>query len=261
MNARSARSAIDSRRRRRAAERSRPSFLSARWAPSGSACCAREDFMRKKSSKKRLYAQYMCQYLHWKNQNQSVMSRLRRRHPRKPPERSRPYLDRIDQPGTKNPGASHCTSGAILCVRPDVTLVQFRGGCPAFSENMVHRTRTCSEHEPVRSLLRSLATQPRVARTFRSRPDWPVGLVLGTHSSLGGSTASRGSLLMAGPSRRSTGGAARKADWRPLPHRLHRAAGVAHARSTSNAATLRASLLNSTAMRWIGWPRSRYLSA
>ena len=130
MNARSARSAIDSRRRRRAAERSRPSFLSARWAPSGSACCAREDFMRKKTSKKRLYAQYMCQYLHWKNQNQSVMSRLRRRHPRKPPERSRPNLDRIDQPGTKNPGASHCTRGAILCVRPDVTLVQFRSGCP-----------------------------------------------------------------------------------------------------------------------------------
>ena len=33
------------------------------------------------------------------------------------------------------------------------------------------------------------------------------------------------------------------------------------ARSTSNAARLRASLLNSTAMRWIGWPRCRYLSA
>ena len=33
------------------------------------------------------------------------------------------------------------------------------------------------------------------------------------------------------------------------------------ARSTSNAARLRASLLNSTAIRWIGWPRCRYLSA
>ncbi len=33
------------------------------------------------------------------------------------------------------------------------------------------------------------------------------------------------------------------------------------ARSTSKAARLRASLLNSTAMRWIGWPRCRYLSA
>ena len=31
--------------------------------------------------------------------------------------------------------------------------------------------------------------------------------------------------------------------------------------STSNAARLRASLLNSTATRWIGWPRCRYLSA
>ena len=37
---------------------------------------------------------------------------------------------------------------------------------------------------------------------------------------------------------------------------------AAHAaRSTSNAARLRASLLNSMAMRWIGWPRCRYLSA
>ena len=35
----------------------------------------------------------------------------------------------------------------------------------------------------------------------------------------------------------------------------------AQARSTSNAATLRASLLNSTAIRWIGTPVSRYLSA
>ena len=38
-------------------------------------------------------------------------------------------------------------------------------------------------------------------------------------------------------------------------------APTAQARSTSNATTLRASLLNSTAIRWIGWPRLRYLSA
>ena len=34
-----------------------------------------------------------------------------------------------------------------------------------------------------------------------------------------------------------------------------------HARSTSKAARLRASLLNSTPIRWIGWLAARYLSA
>ena len=42
----------------------------------------------------------------------------------------------------------------------------------------------------------------------------------------------------------------------------HRRSPADHAAcSTSNAARLRASLLNSTAIRWIGWPRCRYLSA
>ena len=39
------------------------------------------------------------------------------------------------------------------------------------------------------------------------------------------------------------------------------AAARCQARSTSNAARLRVSLLNSTAIRWIGWLRARYLSA
>ena len=47
----------------------------------------------------------------------------------------------------------------------------------------------------------------------------------------------------------------------PSPLHLERGLSAVQPRSTSNATTLRASLLNSTAIKWIGWPEPRYLSA
>ena len=49
---------------------------------------------------------------------------------------------------------------------------------------------------------------------------------------------------------------------RPILRRRNHGRATSHAaRSTSNATTLRDSLLNSTATKWIGCPRCRYLSA
>ena len=48
---------------------------------------------------------------------------------------------------------------------------------------------------------------------------------------------------------------------REAPGSTRYARTCGQARSTWNAATLRASLLNSTAMRWIARPEPRYLSA
>ena len=62
MKARSAISAMGIRRRRRAAERSMPSFCRARRTPRGSACWDREDFMNEKAGDRAYMGQFMNLY-------------------------------------------------------------------------------------------------------------------------------------------------------------------------------------------------------